>query len=116
MVPGGKDIGEGQQGGQQLLVHSCRDLDQGAVRLGNPNGLPLPAVHVAENPAATVPAGGLQATPAVVASVVRPYERRDYQVALVEGGHVRTDLLHHPKEFVTDPPAALGGLPVLVRP
>jgi hypothetical protein len=58
-----------------------------------------------------VPAGGLQALYAEVAGVVRPDEGRDHQVAALQAGHVRADLLDDAEELVADAaPCSVAGI------
>ena len=49
---------------------------------------------------AAVAAGGLQSFGAEVAGVVGPYEWRDHDVAGLQRGHLRADVLHDAEELV----------------
>jgi hypothetical protein len=103
-----KDVEEAQQGCQEGGILADRELDQGALSLGHPHRLALTTVDPVAGPHAAVPAGGLQALLAEVASVVRPDEGSDDQVTSLEPGHLGTDVLDSAEELVPDALAVVG--------
>lgn len=120
VVAGAQDVGERQQGGEQAVV-GCgggRELDQGAVGVGDADGLALAAVRLRavradRAPEAALGAGGGEALGAVGAGAVGPDERGDGQIADGEAVHPGADLLDDAEELVAD---ALTGPPGRLAP
>ncbi len=110
-MAGAEDVGEGQQGRQQVVVAGrvLGELHEGAVGERHAHGLALAPVVADGAPEAAVLAGGRQALAAVVADAVGPHEGRDHQVAALDRAHLGAGLLDDPEELVSDALARLPG-------
>ena len=116
VVPGRHHVREREQRRHQLVVGADRKDNERSVRLWDTDRFALSAVHAVEAVPPAVQAGGLQPGAAEDAGAVRPDERRDDEVALLERAHVRADVLDDADELVPHAPAVLVRLHRLVRP
>ena len=89
VVAGAHHVGEREERRHQRVVLADRERDERAVGLRDAHRLALAAVDVVAAPAAAVQAGGLQTLLAEDAGAVGPGERRDDDVAGLDGADVR---------------------------
>ena len=109
-------VGERQQRRHQRVVRADRQDDERAVRLRDAHRLALAAVELGPAPAAAVEARGVQPLPAEDAGAVGPGERRDDEVAGLDGADLGADVLDDADELVAHAAAGLARLHRLVGP
>ena len=116
MVAGAHHVGEREQRRHQRVVLADRQRDERPVGLRDAHGLALAAVDVVGAVPAAVEARGVQPLPAEDAGAVRVEERRDDEVAGLQGADVGADGVDDADELVAHPAAGLVVLHRVVRP
>ena len=109
-------VREREQRRHQRVVVAHRQDDERSVRLRDAHRFALAAVELSAAPAAAVEAGGLQSLPAELAGAVGPGERRDDEVARLDGADLGADVLDDADELVAHARARVARLHRLVRP
>ena len=115
-MAGAHDVRERQERRHQCVVLGDRQDDEGPVRQRHADGLALSAVDAVPRPEAAVEARGLKAFVAEHARAVRVRERRDDEVADLDGADVAANCLDDADELVADPLAGFARLHRPVRP
>ena len=103
VVAGAEHVRQRQQRRHERGVFGDGQLHQRPVGQGDAHGLALSSVHARVSPLAPVAAGDMEALGAEIAGVVRPYERCHHDIAALEAGHLRADLLDDADELVPHP-------------
>src|SRR5829696_5479448 len=86
--------------GNQGVVCTDRQDDEGSVGLRNPHRFALSSVHIARAVSASVEARAVQPASAVHTASVRPKKRRNDGFARLDRADIVTDSLDHANEFM----------------
>src|SRR6266511_5561290 len=115
-MPGSHHVREREERGRQRVVSIEGQDDERSVSLRDAHGLALSAVDVVEAVSADMEAFTLQALLAEHTGAIGPLERRNDEIAGLDGLYLPADGLDGSDEFVPHATAGLARLHRLVRP